>query len=264
MSTRIRLVLATLTLAVVADACSSDNTVAPNTTTVTLDGALTEVANPALDYVAATFSGAGLVTPAIDPSRCQFDGASGTFICDALTGNGLTLNQHYTILDAAGAKQQAFDAKTSTGLIVNSAVAGTATGYISGSPATLTVDAQQELTLSGLGAAQHKINGTSLTLTTLTHTDGSVPPLSSTITTKVVDLVIPVPAPGDPPSWPVSGMVELTSSTDLGYVIPLDAASVTTSAAMEFSGSSVVKLTITNQNGTQTCRVDITTTMLGC
>jgi hypothetical protein len=264
MSTRIRFVLATLTFAVVAGACGSDNTVAPNTTIDTLDGALAEVTNPALDYVAATFSGAGLVTPTIVPSRCQFDDASGTFICDALTGNGLTLNQHYTLLDGAGSKQQAYDTKTTTGLVVNSAVAGTATGYISGSPATLTVDAQQELTLSGLGTAHHKINGTSLTLTTLTHTDGSVPPLASTITTKVVDLVIPVPAPGDPPSWPVSGMVELTSSTDLGYVIPLDAANTTTSAAMEFNGSSVVKLTITNQNGTQTCRVDITTTMLGC
>jgi hypothetical protein len=261
---RTRIVLATLTLAIVADACISDSSVAPDQPIDTLGAALSEVTAPALDYASATFSGAGIVTPPIVPSRCQFDGASGTFICGALSGNGLTLNQHDSLLDGTGSKQSAYDATTTAGLVVNSAVSGTATGYIGSTAVTLTVDAQQELTLSGLGSAQHKINGTSLTLTTLTRSDGSEPALTSTITTRVVDLVVPVAAPGDPTPWPTSGMVELKSSTDLGYVIPLDAANTTTSAAMEFSGSSVVKLTITTQNGTQTCRVDITTTMLGC
>jgi hypothetical protein len=261
---RIRLVLATLTLAIVADACISDSSVAPNKPADTLDAALSEVTLPALDYASATFSGAGVVTPAIVPSRCQFDGASGTFICGALSGNGLTLNQYFALVDGTGAKQSAYDMSTTAGLVVNSAVSGTATGYIGSNAVTLTVDGQQELTLSGLGTAQHTVNGTSLTLTTLTRSDNSAPPLTSTIKTKVVDLVIPVPGPNDPAPWPTSGMVELQSTTDLGYVIPLPAANTTTNAAMEFSGSSVVKLTITTQNGTQSCRVDITTTMLGC
>jgi hypothetical protein len=266
MSSRIRLVLATLTLALVADACMSDSTVTPDrpATTATLDAALSEFSLPALDYASATFSGAGLVTPAISPSRCQFDGGSGSFVCDALTGYGLTLNQQYTLLDGAGSKQSAYDKATTAGLVVNSAVAGTSTGYIGSDPVSLTVDGQQELTLTGLGSAQHTVNGTSLTVTTLAHSDNSTPPITSTITTRVVDLVIPAPLPDDPAPWPVSGMVELKSTTDLGYVIPLDAANTTTSAAMEFSGSSTVKLTITTQNGTQTCRVDITTSMLGC
>jgi hypothetical protein len=264
MSSRLRQLVATLTLAVAADACSSSDSVAPNTPVDTLDGALAEVTVPALDYASATFSGAGIVTPPIVPSRCQFDGASGAFMCDALTGNGLTLNQHFSLLDGAGAKQSAYDAKSTAGLVVNSAVSGTAVGYIGNTAVTLDVDAQQELTLSGLGSAQHTINGTSLTLTTLTYADGSKPPLTSTITTKVVDLVMPVPAPGDPKQWPTSGMIELRSTTDLGYVIPLPAASTTTSAALEFDGSSVVKLTISTQCGSQSCRVDITTTMLGC
>jgi len=261
---RIRLVLATLTLALVADACSSDDSVAPSTPVETLDGALSEMAVPALDYASATFSGAGIVTPTIVSSRCQFDGASGAFICDALTGNGLTLNQHFPLLDAGGGKQTAYDAKSTTGLVVNSAVSGTAVGYIGNSAVTLDVDAQQELRLSGLGTGQHTVNGTSLTLTTLAYADGSQPPLTSTITTKVVDLVMPVPAAGEPKRWPTSGMIELRSTTDLGYVIPLPSANTTTSAALEFSGTSVVKLTITMQSGTQTCRVDITTTLLAC
>jgi len=261
---RIRLVLATLTLAIVADACVSDSSVAPDKPAGTLDVALSEVTLPALDYASATFSGAGIVTPAIVPSRCEFDGASGTFVCGALSGNGLTLNQYFTLLDGTGAKQSAYDMSTTAGLVVNSAVSGTATGYIGRNAVTLAVDGQQELTLSGLGTAEHTVNGTSLTVTTLTRSDNSEPPLTSTIKTKVVDLVIPVPAPNDPAPWPTSGMVELQSTTDLGYVIPLAAANTTTNAAMEFSGSSVVKLTITTQNGTQTCRVDISTTMLGC
>lgn len=264
MSPRIRLVLATLTLAVVADACISDSTVAPDKRIDTLDAALSEVALPALDYASAVFSGAGIVTPPIVPSRCQFDGTSQSFNCDALTGGGLTLNQRYTLLDAAGSKQSAYDVASTAGLIVNSAVSGTATGYVGSNAVTLTIDAQQELTLSGLGTAQHTINGTSLTVTTLARSDGAEPPLTSTITTRVVDLVVPLPLPGDPTPWPTSGMVELKSTTDLGFVIPLAAANTTTSAAMEFSGSSTVKLTITTQSGTQTCRVDITTTMLGC
>ena len=263
MFTRIRLVLATLTLAVVAEACISDMAVAPQRPIDTLDAALAEVTIPALAYAAATFSGVGAITPTIVPGRCQFDGDSGTFICDALTGGGLTLNQHYTLLDAAGGKQSAYDVATTAGLVVNSAVSGTATGYSGGNSVTVTVDAQQELTLSGLGTAQHTVNGTSLTLTTLARSDHSEPPMTSTITTKVVDLVIPV-VPGQTAPWPASGMIELKSSTDLGYIIPLDPANTTTSAALQFNGSSVVNLTITTQNGTQSCRVDIMTTALGC
>src|SRR5205085_4017974 len=105
MSTRIRLVLATLTLAVVAEACISDLSVAPITQVDTLDAALAEVTLPALDYAAATFSGAGIVTPTIVQSRCPFEGSSQTFVCSALSGGGLTLNQHYTLLDATGGKQ---------------------------------------------------------------------------------------------------------------------------------------------------------------
>lgn len=262
MSTRTRFVLATLTLAVVAEACISDTAVAPDKPLDTLDAALSEVTIPALDYASATFSGAGIITPPIVPSRCQFDGDSSTFLCDALTGGGLTLNQHYTLLDAAGSRQQAYDMASTAGLVVNSAVSGTATGYANGSAVTLTVDAQQELTLSGLGTAQHTLNGTSLTLTTLARSDSAEPPVKSTITTRVVDLVIPV-VPGETP-WPASGMIELRSTTDLGYVIPLDPSSVVTVAALEFHGNSTVNLTITTQDGTKSCRVNIMTTTLGC
>ena len=57
---------------------------------------------------------------------------------------------------------------------------------------------------------------------------------------------------------------ENLTTTDLGYIIPLDPANTVSTAAMAFNGSSVVTLTITTQNGTQSCRVNIATTQLGC
>ena len=50
------------------------------------------------------------------------DAASGTFVCSALSGGGLTLNQHFTLFDGVGGKQSAYDMKTTTNLVVNSAV----------------------------------------------------------------------------------------------------------------------------------------------
>ena len=45
----------------------------------------------------------------------------------------------------------------------------------------------------------------------------------------------------------------------------MDASDVTVStAALTFSGSSMVSLTISDQNGTRTCRIDITVQPLGC
>lgn len=255
---RIRLVLATLTLAVLADACISDSAVAP-TPIDTLDAALAEVTLPALDYASATFSGAGIITPTIVSARCQFDAASGTFVCSALSGGGLTLNQHFTLLDGVGGKQSAYDMKTTTNLVVNSAVGGTAT---LDNGAKLTIDGQQELTLGGLGTAQHTLNGSSVTVTTLAMATRT--PITSTITTKLVDLVIPVVPPNEPPAWPTSGMIELRTTTDLGFVIPLEASVAISTIAMTFSGSSIVAVTINGENGTQSCRVNLVTTALGC
>ena len=50
--------------------------------------------------------------------------------------------------------------------------------------------------MSGLGTAQHTINGSSITMTTYTRGDGTAPPEVSRFTTRIVDLVIPVVPPG--------------------------------------------------------------------
>ena len=86
----------------------------------------------------------------------------------------------------------------------------------------------------------------------------------ATRVTKLVDLVIPVVPPNEPPAWPTSGMIELRTTTDLGFVIPLEASVAISTIAMTFSGSSIVAVTINGENGTQSCRVNLVTTALGC
>ena len=186
------LVLATLTLAVVADACISDSAVAPDTPIDTLDAALSEVTMPALDYAVGDVQRRGdrhtadrAVALSVRRRRRPPSSATRSPAADSPSIS----TTHSSTPPAAGSGVRH---EHTAGLVVNSAVAGTATGYVGGNAVTLTVDAQQELTLSGLGTAQHKINGTSLTLTTLTRSDGAEPPVTSTITTRVVDLVIPV------------------------------------------------------------------------
>jgi hypothetical protein len=258
MSSRIRTTLATLALAVLANACLPDLAVAPQQID-TLDAALAEVAIPAMTYASATFSGAGVVTPMISPARCRFDEGSRTFVCGQLAGGGLTLDQNFTLLDGVGEKQAAYDMKTTSSLIVRSAVAGTALR----DGTKLTVDGQQELALSDLGTPQHTLNGSSVTVAIVD--SPSQLPITSTITTRITNLVIPVVPITEPAPWPASGMIELRTTTDLGLVIPLDASGVTVStAALNFNGSSIVSLTIVDKNGTRTCRVNIVIEPLGC
>ena len=149
-------------LYVLAGACMPADALSPHVPS-TLDAALAEVAHPALDYASAAFSGAGVVSLPIVPSRCPFESATSSFVCAPLSGGGLTLNQRFILVDSAGNRQSAFDEATTTRLSVTSVVAGT---VVRGS-VTLTVDGKQTLDLTKLGSAHHTLNGTSVTATTL-------------------------------------------------------------------------------------------------
>lgn len=237
-----RTLVAALAMPVLASACVPADATSPKVEP-TLDAALAEVAHPALDWASRFFSGAGVVTPQILPFRCPFDATSQFFVCSPLAGNGLTLDQRFTLQNASGGRQSAFDA-TTTSLHLENAVTGT--------PAddqTVTIDGQQVLDLTGLGTLRHTLNGTSLTLTT-TQSGGSQQ--SAERRTAITDLVIPVVAEGAPTSWPLSGTID-TRSRSIG------ASGDTTVfiAQMRFDGSSIVTLTITVPGGLQTCRVNI-------
>ena len=239
----LRAFVAPFALPVLASACVPADATAPKVEP-TLDAALAEIAHPALDWPSRFFSGAGVVAPEILPSRCPFDATSQFFVCSPLAGNGLTLEQRFTLQNASGARQSAFDPATTVGLHLENAVRGT--------PAddqTVTIDGQQVLDLTGLGALRHTLNGTSLTLTT-PQSRSSQPPEERR--TTITDLVLPVVVEGAPTPWPLSGTIDTRSRA-------ISASGDTTVfiAQMRFDGSSIVTLTITVTGGLQTCRVNI-------
>lgn len=239
----LRTLVAALVLPVLASACVPADATAPKVEP-TLDAALAEVAHPALDWPSRFFSGAGVVAPAILPSRCPFDATSRFFVCSPLTGNGLTLGQRFTLQNASGARQSAFDPATTFSLHLENTVTGT--------PAddqAIAIDGQQVLDLTGLGTQRHTLNGTSLTLTT-PQSGSSQPPEERK--TTITDLVIPLVVEGAPTPWPLSGTIDTRSRA-------ISASGDTTVfiAQMRFDGSSIVTLTITVAGGLQTCRVNI-------
>lgn len=246
-----------IVLPVLAGACVATDATKPLVPS-TLDQALADVAHPALDWSSTFFSGVGVVTLPIVPARCPFDQASQFFICAPLGGGGLTLNQRFTLLDASGAKQSAFDATTTRSLHLENAVAGTwapASLYQPGD--TSFVDGQQVLDLTGLGTSRHTLNGTSFTLSTFKTPTGATPrEAKATIT----DLVLPVVASGAPVAWPLSGTID-TRSRD--FLVGGD--TTVFIATMRFSGSSIVTLTITQPGGIATCQLNLVTAPgLGC
>jgi len=251
-SSAFRTLAAVVALPVVAGACIPADALTPHVTS-TLDAALAEVAHPALDYASAAFSGAGLVAQPIVPSRCPLDSTTSSFVCAPLSGRGLTLNQRFTLLDSAGARQTAFDGNTTKSVSVTSIVGGTT---INGT-LTITVDGKQTLDLVGLGSLRHKLNGTSVTEATIADAAGGTS-ATTTIQTTIVDLVIPVLEPDKPPPWPLSGMIDIRSFTNHDLTGSLAIAELT------FHGSSIVTLTQTVTGGIVTCQLGIVASPLDC
>jgi hypothetical protein len=259
MSVRIPRLALVLALSVVASGCVPDPN-APQARTETLDAALAEIAHPALDYAVAAFSGAGVVSLPIVPARCQFDATTRGFVCAPLSGAGLTLNQTYTLIDASGGKQAAFDAGATSEVSVASRVSGVTVGT---STRPLTIDGQQTLDLTGLRTGRHTLNGSSSTHTTEPSSQGPThPPLETTITTTITSLVIPA-TPAD--AWPLSGTIEIRTLLDAGETLPTGGTTSESVATLTFSGSSTVDLRITvNGNVVSACRTNIIANGLGC
>ena len=98
-------------LGALVTACSSDSSVAPVTRQpVDLNQALSEMTLPSLAGVTTALPGVpsqALTTPL--PSSCTYVAATSRFVCPTVTVTGLTITQSYTLLDASGTPQSAFD-----------------------------------------------------------------------------------------------------------------------------------------------------------
>jgi hypothetical protein len=241
-----------LALATLAAACGSDSSTAPNSQSVTLDQALSELSSPALSAAAASFDVGAPALPALASSRCAYQAATQSFACTPIVASGVTATQSFTLLDGSGAPQSAFDKATTSAVRANTTVAGT---LLEGSE-QLTIDGQQELTLSGLRTATHTLDGTSTV-----HVVSVEGTLSSdfTVNTTITGLKLQPPTVEGTHPWPTAGtiVVEISSSiggTTYGMI----------RATLTFTGSSKVNVTLTGPGGSDTCTIDLASSAPSC
>ena len=241
-------------LVAIATACGSDSSVAPNTQNdpnnpnapqATLEQALTELTLPVL--AAAGGSATVPIGLVLSTGRCAYTAASQSFVCPPATASGLTINQSFTLLTASGAKQSAFNHATTASVKTNTTLAGT----IVEDGATLTIDAQQELTLSGLLTGPHTLNGTSAA-----HLSGAFfddAPIDIRITGSITSLVLPANTTVGAQVWPTAGTIVVASSGTFADLPPF-----TSRLTMTFNGTSKVTLVITEDGVSRTCQYDLT------
>ena len=255
MFVRSRRHLSVIALAVAASACGSDSSTGPVIgQTVTLGQALAAINSPALTASASTFGATGTMAPAIVPSQCTYAAASQSFVCAPVTTSGLTFNQSFTLFNAAGAKQAAFDESSTAAVRANSTLAGT----ITTGGTTFTVDGQQEITASGLLSGKLTLDGTATTHVTGTLLEGQTQvPFNTTVKTTITSLA--VPAQSGTQVWPASGTIVVEAATAVGPVTP-----ATTKVTIVFSGTSTATVTIVGPGFSQTCKVNLSNSTPTC
>lgn len=236
-------VVALVFLSGVVTACGSDSAVAPDHPPADLDAVLSEMVLPSFAGSLVPGEPAMPDAAALTPSSCSYSAASQSFTCPTVTASGITLTRSFTLLSAAGTPQSQFDPAATAAVRTNSTMAGT----ITAGGSSITMDGQDELTLSGILTGVHVLNGTSLMH--MTGTDvGSTVPYTLTIGTTISALVLPA-TPAD--KWPKSGriLVDLTDS--------MQGTTTNSHLAMTFNGTSKVTVTLTSDGLTFSCTVDL-------
>ena len=236
-------------------ACGSDGSTAPTQSRADLNQAFVELGIPALATVSATVAGVPSFTPAIaDRSPCAYAAASQSFACPTQTAGGLTIAASYSLRSASGAAQSVFDPATTDAVHTDASAAGTVTNGAT----RLTVDAKQSLTLSGLLAEHHVLDGTGSSAVDGVLAQGSsTVPVSMTSTTTISKLTFP--ATGSASKWPLSGTIATETSTTVAGVPPIPARAVVT-----FDGTSRVAVELTIAGATHRCTIDLASQAPGC
>jgi hypothetical protein len=207
-----------------------------------------------------------------------FDGASGRFVCDPVTRNGVTITRSIGYTTAAGTVQPAFDTATTNTVNVRSAATGTVTftrdstrgrghgpkhvGHVAGDTSTIltattTISHAADRTVSGLatGSTQRTVNGTSAGTesTTGTSSRGSFT-ASRTAADTTKGLVIPIDS--GKPTYPTAGTVTRVMTATVSYA---GSAPVSTSRkeVITYDGSATAKVVITRNGVTKACSLPL-------
>jgi len=250
MFARVRRQLPAIALAAAASACGSDSSTGPSSyPPATLDQALAELSIPALSAGSASFADVGVGAPSLDPTTCPYSGTAQSFVCTPISESGITINQSFTLLNASGAKQSAFDPASTESVRANTTVGGT----LIEQGTSLTVNGQQELTLSGLVTGPHVLNGSStISLAGTVADETSTYPVDITVSTTIASLVLPAHEAGSGQIWPSSGKITVDVSGSIGPVSVSQARTVIT-----FSGTSTVDVTVSGGGLSKSCKVNL-------
>ena len=255
---RLRTRISAVVLLVVAGACGSDAAVGPTTPNTpntpntpstphaTLDEALGELTLPVLGAVGGSIAGLFPGGSQLAAS-CAYSPAAESFVCPTAKANSLMINQSFTLLTASGATQSAFGATTES-VRSNTVVAGS----VAQDEATLTVDSEEQLTLSGLVTGTHSINGSGMAHLVGTLFEGS--DLEIFMTSSISKLVIPASTTAGGQRWPASGTIVVETTASLtGFPTSV------TRLTLMFNGTSKVNVTVTEDGFTRTCQRDLAT-----
>lgn len=222
-----------------------------------------------------------------------FDAASGRYVCDPVTRNGVTTTQSVAYKSAAGGVQQAFDTLTTNEVNVRTQVSGTVTfardsargrrgpggpgghggprhdGRIVGDTttiltATTTVNHTSDRTVRGLasGSTQRTVDGTSSGRESATGTS-SRGAFSATRTAADTSTGVVIPVADGKPSYPVSGTVVRVMTATVAY----EGQAPTTASRREvvtYDGSATAKVVITTNGTTQSCTRPLPRGRLSC
>lgn len=241
---------ALVTTAAFLAACGSDSSVAPDHPPADLGAVLSEMTLPSITSSFVPGAPALPSTTALTPSSCSYSATSQSFTCPTVSVSGITIARSFTLLNASGTPQSQFDPATTASVRTTS----TTTGTVSSAGATITVDSQDELTLSGLLTGVHVLNGTSVTH--MAGTDpGSATPFTMTMSATIANLVLPATATEQ---WPKSGQIRMDITDSM-----LGAAG-TEHIAMTFNGTSKVLVTVTSGSFSFTCTVDLASQAPSC
>lgn len=241
--------LAALALAALLSACSDSTTGPTNHQPTDLATVLRELTLPSLTGMSSALTGVAVPLPTSIPSAgCTYSTSAQGFLCPTVVAGGLTVTQSYTLLDAAGRSQSAFDGNTTASIRAKSSVSGTVTADGN----SLTVDQVQDMTVSGLLTSAHVMNGTSvMKMKGTIAAGGSTSPISTSMNMTVSNLVMPVAAAGAK-AYPLSGVI----TSDM--TVAVDAiTSVSVRTEMTFNGTSKVAVVTTTSGFSQRCTVDL-------
>jgi hypothetical protein len=240
-----------------AAACTVDSSVGPSTP-ATPDRVLTEMSLPAVSRSPTVsfnmINGAAQFLPS---AGCSYSAATQRFDCPSVASSGFTITQWFMLLDAGGAPLSSWDPEATAAIHVHQ----TAKGFDRSVLDSTSVDAQQDLTVSGLlGGAHHTLNGTQIAHIERTPVGaGTAQRFVLDVTQQLADVVLANST--DPATaWPLSGTLSEDVTESLGGTTPLHVRTV-----IGFTGTSKVQLTVAIGGVTSPpCTVDLVSAFPNC